>query len=118
MGHCSWPQLVNEWTRSREILEDIIGGDVREASVPGGDFAPQVAEAAARSGFTRLFTSEPTRGERQAFGLSLVGRYTIQQWTTADDVAGLLSGAWLPCMRQVVRGTRRKCRSGWAASAI
>jgi peptidoglycan/xylan/chitin deacetylase (PgdA/CDA1 family) len=108
MGHCSWPQLVNEWTRSRAILEDIIGGDVREASVPGGDFAPQVAEAAARAGFTRLFTSEPTRGERQAFGLTLVGRYTIQPWTTPDDVAGLLSGAWLPCMRQVVTWNAKK----------
>ena len=108
IGHCSWPQLVNEWTRSRATLEDIIGADVREASVPGGDFAPQVAEAAARAGFTRLFTSEPTRGERQAFGLAVVGRYTIQQWTTADDVAGLLSGAWLPCMRQVVTWNAKK----------
>ena len=60
MGHCSWPQLLDEWSRSRAILSDIVGADVRDASVPGGDFAPQVAEAAARAGITRLFTSEPT----------------------------------------------------------
>ena len=108
MGHCSWSQLLDEWTRSRALLEDIVGGEVRAASVPGGDFAPQVAEAAARAGFTRLFTSEPTRGERQAFGLTLVGRYTIQRWITADVVAGLLSGAWLPCARQVVTWNAKK----------
>src|SRR5437588_9028953 len=43
MGHCSWSQLLDEWTRSRALLEDIVGDEVRAASVPGGDFAPQVA---------------------------------------------------------------------------
>ena len=64
IGHCAWPQLLDEWTRSRSILTDILGEDVQVASMPGGDFAPQVAEAAAKAGFTRLFTSEPTREAR------------------------------------------------------
>ena len=70
MGHCAWPQLLDEWARSRSILCEIVGDDVRDASVPGGDFAPQVAEAAARAGITRLFTSEPTGDVRHAFGLT------------------------------------------------
>lgn len=108
MGHCSWPQLLDEWTRSRETLEDILGEPVHVGSVPGGDFAPHVAEAAAMAGFTRLFTSEPTREERYAFGLTLIGRYTIQRWTTADTIAGLVSGAWLPCARQAIVWNAKK----------
>src|SRR4051812_38665924 len=108
MGHCSWPQLVDEWTRSRSSLASILGSDVTIASVPGGDFAPQVAEAAARAGFTRLFTSEPTTETRHAFGLTLQGRFTIQRWTTADTAAALASGAWLPCARQAVVWNAKK----------
>jgi peptidoglycan/xylan/chitin deacetylase (PgdA/CDA1 family) len=108
MGHCSWPQLLDEWTRSRQRLEDILGEPVRGASVPGGDFAPQVADAAARAGFTRLFTSEPTREERHASGLILTGRYTIRRRTTAETIAGLMSGAWLPCARQAIVWNAKK----------
>lgn len=102
MGHASWPQLLDEWTRSRSILTDILGNDVQVASVPGGDFTPQVAEAAANAGFTRLFTSEPTSEARSAFGLTLVGRYTIQRWTTPETAAALACGEWLACARQAV----------------
>jgi peptidoglycan/xylan/chitin deacetylase (PgdA/CDA1 family) len=108
MGHCPRPQLLDEWTRSRQRLEDILGEPVRVASVPGGDFAPQVAEAAAHAGFTRLFTSEPTREEWHASGLTLVGRYTIRRWTTAETIAGLMSGAWLPCARQSIAWNAKK----------
>ena len=108
MGHCSWPQLVDEWTRSRSILSEILGEDVNVASVPGGDFAPQVAEAAARAGFTRLFTSEPTTEARHAFGLTLLGRFTIQRWTTADTAAALAAGEWLPRARQAVVWNAKK----------
>jgi peptidoglycan/xylan/chitin deacetylase (PgdA/CDA1 family) len=100
MGHCTWPQLLDEWTRSRSMLSEIIGTAVSNASVPGGDFAPQVAEAAARAGITRLFTSEPTGGARDAFGLKLTGRFAVQRWTTAHTAAALAAGRWLPCARQ------------------
>ena len=108
MGHCSWPQLLDEWSRSRLILSDIVGHEVRDASVPGGDFAPQVAEAAAKVGITRLFTSEPTCDARYAFGLTLVGRFAIQRRTTTDTAAALAAGDWLPCARQAVVWNAKK----------
>jgi hypothetical protein len=108
MGHCPWTQLRDEWTISCAILGQILGEQVCVASVPGGDFAPQVAEAAARAGITRLFTSEPTSESRQAFGLTLVGRYTIQRWTTAETVAALAAGEWLPRARQSVLWNAKK----------
>jgi peptidoglycan/xylan/chitin deacetylase (PgdA/CDA1 family) len=108
MGHCSWTQLVDEWTRSREILEQVVSSEIRLASVPGGDFAPSVAEAAACAGITHLFTSEPTARSRHAFGLTLLGRFTIQKWTTAATVAGLACGDWLPRARQTVVWNAKK----------
>src|SRR5262245_30572865 len=108
LGHCGWPQLLDEWSRSRSTLADILGSDVTAASVPGGDFAPQVAEAAARAGVTRLFTSEPAIGARHAFGLTLQGRFTIQRWTTAETAAALAAGAWLPCARQAFAWNAKK----------
>jgi peptidoglycan/xylan/chitin deacetylase (PgdA/CDA1 family) len=108
MGHCPWPQLLDEWARSRSMLSEWLGDDVVVASVPGGDFAPQVAEAAARGGITQLFTSEPTLEARHAFGLTLRGRFTIQRWTTAATAAALAAGAWLPCARQALVWNAKK----------
>ena len=108
MGHCSWAQLADEWNRSCAMLADILGQPVDAASVPGGDFTPQVAEAAAKAGITRLFTSEPTSEARHAFGVMLIGRYTIQRWTTEETAAALAAGDWLPRARQAVVWNAKK----------
>ncbi len=108
MGHCPWSQLREEWRISCGILGALLGEPVEVASVPGGDFAPQVAEAAAKAGITRLFTSEPTSESRRAFGLTLIGRYTIQRSITAETVAALAAGDWLPRARQSVLWNAKK----------
>jgi hypothetical protein len=108
MGHSSWPQLLDEWRRSRSVLGDILGVAVNSASVPGGDFAPAVAESAADAGFTRLFTSEPTSEHRRVFGLTLIGRFTISRRTSAATAAALAAGEWLPCARQAVLWSAKK----------
>ena len=63
---------------------------------------------AAHAGIRQLFTSEPTRVPRQVSGLTLVGRFTIQRCTTSDVIAGLVSGAWLPFVRQAVVWNAKK----------
>jgi peptidoglycan/xylan/chitin deacetylase (PgdA/CDA1 family) len=108
MGHSTWSQLLDEWTRSRSTLSDILGHEVCEASVPGGDFSPQVAEAAARAGYATLFTSEPTQLTRSAFGLTLIGRFAIQRWTAAETAAALATGNWLPCAQQAIVWNAKK----------
>jgi peptidoglycan/xylan/chitin deacetylase (PgdA/CDA1 family) len=108
IGHCSRGQLQEEWQRSRAILEDTLGAAVTTASIPGGDFAPPVAETAAAAGFSTLFSSEPTRNSRKVCGLELRGRYTIQSWTTDDEAAALASGNTLACTRQAVLWNLKK----------
>jgi peptidoglycan/xylan/chitin deacetylase (PgdA/CDA1 family) len=108
MGHCSRRQLAEEWTTSRAVLADIIGSAVDTASLPGGDFAPAVAEAAAEAGFTQLFTSEPAWADRAGHGLMLRGRFTIQRWTTARTAAALAAGHTLACARQTLVWNAKK----------
>jgi hypothetical protein len=108
MGHCSPARLVDEWTRSRDVISNIVGEAIAVASVPGGDYAPAVAEAAARAAFTQLFTSEPTDHPDRVFGLEVRGRFTIYQWTAASTVEGLVYGSWLPRTRQTLAWNTRK----------
>ena len=108
IGHCSLAQLHDEWTRSREILSGMLGRGIDVASVPGGDFRPAVAEAAAAAGFTNLFTSEPTAVSRATFGLMLHGRFTIRSWTSARTAAALSAGDYLPCTQQAVAWNIKK----------
>jgi peptidoglycan/xylan/chitin deacetylase (PgdA/CDA1 family) len=102
MGHCSWTQLLDEWTRSRAVLANVLGEEVIAASVPGGDCSPAVAEAAAAAGFTELFTSEPVLASRQAHGLTLHGRFIVRRWTSPAAAAALAAGDRAACARQAI----------------
>lgn len=93
-------RLREEWTASRAALSDILGDDVRTASVPGGDFAPAVATAAADAGFTHLFTSEPIMTVQQVGSITIAGRFTIRRWTSARTATALAAGRWPACTRQ------------------
>jgi hypothetical protein len=108
MGHLPPARLFDEWATSRAALCEILGLDVRSASVPGGDFARAVATAAADAGFTELFTSEPTRRIRQAGPLTIAGRFTIHRWISTATVAGLAAGHWLPSARQLLAWNAKK----------
>jgi hypothetical protein len=93
---------------SRAALSDILGEGIRAASVPGGDFAPAVATAAADAGFTRLFTSEPIATVRQCGSMTVAGRFAIRRWTSAATAAALAAGRWVPCTRQVALWNMKK----------
>lgn len=108
MGHCPWPQLVDEWRRSVDVLSRILGEPIAVASVPGGDFTPAVAQAAAGAGIRELFTSEPSGASVHGNGLALRGRFVVRRWTSPATAAGLASGAWLPRAQQVVSWNVRK----------
>lgn len=108
MGHCGWSQLIHEWTHSRAVLSDILSEDIRIGSIPGGDFAPGVARAAAQAGYTVLFTSEPTPAPREAYGVTLIGRFAIRRWTTAEKAAALATGRFGPCAQETLIWNAKK----------
>jgi len=47
-----------------------------------------------------MFTSEPVLASRDAYGLTMHGRFIIQRWTTPETAAALAAGEWLACSRQ------------------
>jgi peptidoglycan/xylan/chitin deacetylase (PgdA/CDA1 family) len=88
---CTRVQMVEEWRRSRAALEDVLGHEVRTASVPGGYFSTIVARTAAEAGLSVLFTSEPTTTVRAVDGCVVVGRFAVRAGCPADFSANLVS---------------------------
>jgi glycosyltransferase involved in cell wall biosynthesis/peptidoglycan/xylan/chitin deacetylase (PgdA/CDA1 family) len=95
-----WNELTREWSESVCVLSDLLGEPVRIASVPGGQYLRQVAEAAAAAGIKALFTSEPTTGCAEVDGCLVLGRYAIQRWTSPAVAAGMARGQFTPRFRQ------------------
>lgn len=88
-------EIVSEWSRSRAVLEDIVGCRIDVGSVPGGYFSPAVARAARDAGFRVLFTSEPVTRVSDDGGLLIVGRFTIRHGHPRDRARRLVSApAW------------------------
>jgi peptidoglycan/xylan/chitin deacetylase (PgdA/CDA1 family) len=96
---CPREQMFEEWSRSRAVLEDLLGRAVTEGSVPGGYYSPRVADSARDAGLHVLFTSEPITRQREAHGLVVMGRFTIRRGHPADTAARLVKApGWSRCL--------------------
>jgi peptidoglycan/xylan/chitin deacetylase (PgdA/CDA1 family) len=105
MADCSWEQLLDEWTRSRAVLAEELGGPPATASVPGGLYSKSVGRAAAAAGYSTLFTSLPSQREGSIDGCALIGRYAIRRDTSSAEAGAAAAGRWRPWARQ---------RAAWA----
>lgn len=108
ISHCSTAQLDHEWRQSVEILSDCLGRRVVIASVPGGFYSQRVAQAARNAQIEVLFTSEPTSRLALTHECLIVGRYSVQQGTSADTVARIARGDSVPRLRQYLFWTTKK----------
>jgi peptidoglycan/xylan/chitin deacetylase (PgdA/CDA1 family) len=96
MAHCSRPQLEEEWQRSVKFLSDVLGEQVDVASVPGGYYSRQVAEAAVQAGIRVLFNSEPQKTATRIGDCWVLGRYSVIRGMPADTSAQLACAAQSP----------------------
>jgi peptidoglycan/xylan/chitin deacetylase (PgdA/CDA1 family) len=108
MSSCSWDRLLREWRDSARVLSDVLGSPVLAGSIPGGQFSMKVAEAAAEAGLKMLFTSEPTMKCWTVNGCLILGRFTIQRWTSAQAAVALASGRLFPRLRQSLLWNAKK----------
>jgi peptidoglycan/xylan/chitin deacetylase (PgdA/CDA1 family) len=92
-------ELEREWRDSLACLSDLLGSAVTLASVPGGSYSRAVGVAAAKAGVRVLFTSEPTSAIGRIGECALVGRYSVQQGTSAETAAALAAGDVAPRLR-------------------
>lgn len=100
MGALSKEEILGEWSRSRAIIEDLLGEPVETGSVPGGYYKRAVGEAAAESGLRILFTSMPRTTVTSVGPCRIFGRYTIRRWTSPFSAAAIASGATGPRLSQ------------------
>jgi peptidoglycan/xylan/chitin deacetylase (PgdA/CDA1 family) len=100
MAQCSWAQLNDEWSRSKGVLEDIVGHPVAVASIPGGEYSKTVARAAAGVGIQQLFTSEPVLSVRGIDGCDVFGRFAIVRNVPPQRAAALAAAQTAPRLRQ------------------
>jgi peptidoglycan/xylan/chitin deacetylase (PgdA/CDA1 family) len=108
MASCGRRQIEREWGVSVDLLSNLLGERVDLASIPGGQYSRQVAEAAAQAGVRALFTSEPTVRRRQVAGCLTLGRYAIQRWTAPRTAAAIASGKIAPRARQMLLWQAKK----------
>jgi peptidoglycan/xylan/chitin deacetylase (PgdA/CDA1 family) len=108
MSSLSTAGLREEWRTSVGALSDLLGEQVRIASVPGGFYSGSVADAAADAGILALFTSEPVRTPRRVGACLVVGRLSVRRDTSSDEVARAASGARGPWLRQFAGWNLRK----------
>jgi peptidoglycan/xylan/chitin deacetylase (PgdA/CDA1 family) len=101
-------ELVREWSDSVAVLSDLVGKQIRAASVPGGYYRSNVAAAAELAGITTLFTSEPVRSARRSHGCLLVGRYSVRRSASAADAARAAAGERSLWLREYAAWNLRK----------
>jgi peptidoglycan/xylan/chitin deacetylase (PgdA/CDA1 family) len=108
MAQLSREDLVGEWNKSTTILSDIVGEKVTVASIPGGQYAPKIADAASQAGIRSLFSSEPVTRLLKIDLCTIYGRYTIQRWTPPRVAAEMAAGKIAPRVRQLVWWNAKK----------
>lgn len=105
---CSVDRMRQEWTRSRQVLEDLLGHEVVVASVPGGYYSRTVAHTARDTGLRVLFTSEPITTIHDEQGCSVLGRFTIRRGDGPDTARRLVlpapSARWSAWARWNAKG--------------
>ncbi len=102
-------RMARELSHSRDSLEQVLGGEVRIGSVPGGYFSRKVAVVAAAQGYRWLFTSEPTSRLYVVNGCTVAGRFTLRQGDPASRAWSLATGEG---------SARRSAALAWQAKKV
>lgn len=87
---CNPEQLRDELIRSRHTLEDLLGRQIDAIAVPGGAYSTKVLLAAAKTGYVRVYTSDPWQKPAVRHGVVVAGRFMVRNSTTAAKLQSLL----------------------------
>lgn len=79
-------EVYNEWEKSKNILESIVGHEVAIASIPNGYQSDFVLSEAAKCGFIDMYTSTPTCRLTRKMSLDLYGRFVIMKDVSTAEI--------------------------------
>lgn len=91
----SLTQIRDEWSESKNILENIIGKEVDTCSIPGGFYSRSQLKILKELGYKIIFNSVPTYKMHIKDGLELRGRFSIERNTTNEVFQSILSEEFL-----------------------
>lgn len=106
--------LHDEWRRSVDTLEQVLGEPVTTASVPGGFMSTAVWRAAEAAGIRTLFTSEPTTRESHSGTCAVLGRYALLRDSAPAMAVALASGEGGARLKQWAAWNVKKPLKRWA----
>lgn len=106
--------LHDEWRRSVDTLEQILGEPIQVASVPGGFMSPAVLRAAEAAGIRTLFTSEPTTRASHSDACAVLGRYALLRESAPAIAIALASGKGGARLKQWAAWNIKKPIKRWA----
>ena len=84
-------ELMYEWGKSKQILEEITGKEVTQCSIPEGFYSNQQWQILANLGYRNVFNSVPTYKVYIGNEMKLLGRFSIGQNITMDCLNQILS---------------------------
>lgn len=108
MSLLNYEDILTQWRKSKERLEDILGVSVQSASVPNGYYSKKVAIAASQAGIKYLFTSEPVAKAWNVFDCQVFGRYSILRTTSPIATADIANGKFSPRVKQYLVWNAKK----------
>lgn len=79
-------QMADEWVRSRDVLQQLLGEPIHTASIPGGDCSSTTIEEASAAGLTKIFTSEQITHSWSQSGAACFGRMMMLDTTSRDTL--------------------------------
>jgi len=78
ISELSLTAIETEWSKSVEILNRIISGEINTASIPGGFYSEKSRIALRKNGIDVIFTSAPTHKLKHTDNQYIIGRFTIK----------------------------------------
>lgn len=84
--------ILDQWARSKAMLEDITGSEVTSGALPGGDYARRIGRAADAAGLKHLFTSEPVTTSWREGECEILGRFVLTNGMSGRRAARIAAG--------------------------
>jgi peptidoglycan/xylan/chitin deacetylase (PgdA/CDA1 family) len=67
-------EMLYEWTKSKEILEEVLGKEINSCSIPGGDADKKTYTTAIDVGYKYIFNSDPSLSPVKEGDTLIIGR--------------------------------------------
>ena len=85
----SYDEMVEEWSKSKNILENLLKCPIDSCSIPGGDANMDAYRSAIACGYKYIFDSEPTVKIRNMDGAYILGRFCPKRGTKYSEIEKL-----------------------------